>query len=313
MLRKRSRSRLGSGLLAARRTSRKTQADLAAEAGCSVRSVWQAERGAGRLDLFQRIAGTTGMEVSGRALPPGELLGHRLKLLRTRMGLSRRQVADEAGLSATTVFEVETGAACNVSSVEAIGMMLGAGLTLVAAGERAGFYRLAGMSSGWNAWSTPQNVLDTLCEVVGGRFDLDPCASRQSRLRKHARHYLTEVEDGLGQPWYGQVYINPPYGPPLSRWTAKAVEEVASCRADLVIGLVPARTDTRWWHNTIAGLSDVWLLRGRLAFGAGEHKAPFPSALTAWGASDILRQRMSAAFPGAWHVPSGRGQLPPSE
>ena len=120
------------------------------------------------------------------------------------------------------------------------------------AGERAGFYRLAGMSSGWNAWATPQAVLDSLCEVLGGRFDLDPCASRQTRLRKHARRYLTEDDDGLSQPWHGRVYINPPYGPPLSQWTAKAVDEVAARRAELVIGLIPARTDTRWWHTSIA-------------------------------------------------------------
>ncbi len=114
--------------------------------------------------------------------------------------ISRRQVAEECGLSATTVAEVENGAACNVATIETIGLTLGAGLTLVTAGERAGFYRLAGMSSGWNAWATPQPVLDSLCEVLGGKFDLDPCASRQTRLRKHARRYLTEDDDGLSQP-----------------------------------------------------------------------------------------------------------------
>ena len=310
MTRNRSRSRLGSGLLAARRTLRLTQADLAERAGCSTRSIWQAEGGDGRLDTFQRIAGCLGLEVSGRALPPGALLGPRLKQLRARVGISRRQVAEECGLSATTVAEVENGAACNVATIESIGLTLGAGLTLVTAGERAGFYRLAGMSSGWNAWATPQPVLDSLCEVLGGKFDLDPCASRQTRLRKHARRYLTEDDDGLSQPWHGRVYINPPYGPPLSQWTAKAVDEVASGRAELVIGLVPARTDTRWWHTSIAGLSDIWLLRGRLAFGAGGHKAPFPSAITAWGASDELRQRMSAALPGAWFVPASTTMQP---
>ncbi len=304
MHRQRSESRLGPRLQAARRTLGLTQLDLAEKAGCSTRSVWQAEGGGGRLDLFQRIAACLDMEISGRALPPGDALGIRLRLLRDRMGISRRQVGEECGLSATTVAEVEKGAACNVATVEAMGMMLGAGLALVPAGERAGFYRLTATSSGWNAWATPQPILDRLCEVVGGRFDLDPCASRQSRVRKHARTYLTEADDGLSQPWRGSVYINPPYGPPISLWTAKAVDEVAARRADLVIGLVPARTDTRWWHTSIAGRSDVWLLRGRLAFGAGGNNAPFPSAIIAWGSSEPLSHRMSAAFPDAWFIPA---------
>ncbi len=305
----RSRSRLGSSLLDVRRVLRRTQADLAGQAGCSSRSVWQAEGGDGRLDLFQRIAGCLEVEISGRALPPGDALGPRLRLLRDRIGISRRQVGEECGISATTVAEVERGAACNVATLESMGIALGAGLALVPAGRRAGFYRLTATSSGWNAWSTPQPVLDSLCKVVGGRFDLDPCASRQSRLRKHARLYLTETDDGLSQPWHGRVYINPPYGPPIALWTAKAVDEVAAGRAEFVIGLVPARTDTRWWHSTIAEQSDVWLLRGRLAFGDGGNKAPFPSGLVAWGAPETLCRRISTAFPDAWFIPAGRRRL----
>ncbi len=81
------------------------------------------------------------------------------------------------------------------------------------------------------------------------------------------RRYLTEEDDGLSQHWNGLVYINPPYGPLLPLWTSNAMEEVAVGRADLVIGLVLARTDARWWHATIARQCDVWLLRGRLSFG----------------------------------------------
>ena len=105
----------------------------------------QAERGAGRLDLFQRVAGTTGMEVSGRGIAaPGELLGHRLRLLRTRMGLSRRQVADESGLRCDHVIRGRGRCGCNVTSVEAIGMTLGAGLTPSHRGRAGGVLSACG-------------------------------------------------------------------------------------------------------------------------------------------------------------------------
>ncbi len=306
MQQKRSGSRLGQSLKKARKAAGLTQEEVAEAVDCNPRTVWHAERGQGRADLFQRIANCVGMVVSGRALPPGDLIGPRLKMLRARVGISRTQVADECGLSPTTVADAEAGGSCNISTLEQIGAVLGAGLTLVASGEHPGFYQLVGISSGWNAWSTPQPVLDSLCRVVGNRFDLDPCASRQKRHRIHARRYLTEDDDGLSQPWHGHVYINPPYGPQIALWTAKAMDEVTARRADVVIGLVPARTDTRWWHTSIAGRSDVWLLRGRLAFGGGEQKAPFPSAIVVWGATEDVCCRMTAEFPDAWHVPGRR-------
>ena len=303
MQQKRSGSRLGQSLKKARKAAGLTQEEVAEAADCNPRTVWQAERGQGRADLFQRIASSVGVEISGRALPPGESVGTRLKMLRARVGISRRQIADECGLSPTTVADAEAGGTCNISTLEQIGTVLGAGLALVPSGERAGFYQLVGVSTGWNAWSTPQPVLDSLCRVLGDRFDLDPCASRQKRLRTHARRYFTEDDDGLTQPWHGRVYINPPYGPAIAAWTAKAIDEVTAGRANVVIGLVPARTDTRWWHTTIAGRSDVWLLRGRLAFGGGEQKAPFASAVVAWGATEEMSRRMTTEFPEAWHVP----------
>lgn len=76
-----------------------------------------------------------------------------------------------------------------------------------------------------------------------------------------------------------------------------------------MIALVPARTDTRWWHADIAGRADVWLLRGRLAFGDGSQAAPFPSAVVAWGADEGQRMGMAAEFPDAWYVPTVRPPL----
>ncbi|MFC7551151.1 DNA N-6-adenine-methyltransferase [Pseudoroseomonas wenyumeiae] len=80
-------------------------------------------------------------------------------------------------------------------------------------------------------------------------------------------------DDSLRLPWYGSVFMNPPYGRELPRWVAKARTEAEAGRASVVFGLIPARTDTRWWHDYIAAVADIWMLRGRLAFGDGTQPA----------------------------------------
>jgi phage N-6-adenine-methyltransferase len=152
-------------------------------------------------------------------------------------------------------------------------------------------------------WATPPEVLERLYDVVGGRFDLDPCSPGKARSRVRARTHYTEQDDGLSLPWHGAVFMNPPYGGRITAWTAKARVEAAAGHAACVFGLVPARTDTRWWHRDVAGIAHVWLLRGRLAFGDGTQSAPFPSALILWGGDHELARRIAGAFPDAQHVP----------
>ena len=94
-----------------------------------------------------------------------------------------------------------------------------------------------------------------------------------------------------------------PYGRQLRLWVAKAHAEAASGRAGTVFGLLPARPDTGWWQEHVAGHADVWLLRGCLSFGAGANAAPFPLAIVVWSARPEHVDRMTVAFPDAWHVP----------
>jgi phage N-6-adenine-methyltransferase len=152
-------------------------------------------------------------------------------------------------------------------------------------------------------WETPADLGAALSLAVGG-FDLDPCAPSRDvrRARVKARLLLTVEDDGLAVPWRGQVFVNPPYGRVLPRWVHKCAAESASARA-VVVALLPARPDTRWWHEHVAGTADVFMLRGRLRFGDGEQAAPFPSAVVTWGAKQELLARLAFTLPDAWHVP----------
>ena len=115
------------------------------------------------------------------------------------------------------------------------------------------------------SWATPQHVYETLDKEFG--FTLDPCPLG-------AEGGLFGSSDGLLCKWAGQrVYCNPPYGLGIGEWLARAQE------ADLAVFLLPARTDTRWWHQYAPRAQEVRFVRGRLRFGDGRNSAPFPSVI----------------------------------
>jgi site-specific DNA-methyltransferase (adenine-specific) len=127
-------------------------------------------------------------------------------------------------------------------------------------------------SSASNEWETPQDFFNEYQKEF--RFTLDPCCTHENA--KCPRHF-TQAENGLTQDWSGErVFMNPPYGREIGQWMKKAWEE--SRRGALVVCLVPARTDTAWWHN-YAIKGQIRFIRGRLKFGGSVNCAPFPSAV----------------------------------
>ncbi len=121
-------------------------------------------------------------------------------------------------------------------------------------------------------WATPQWLFEGLNREFG--FTLDPCATSQNA--KCAR-FFTAAQDGLAQDWGEEVvFMNPPYGRVIGKWMRKAYE---SGRAGAtVVCLVPARTDTEWWHR-YAMSGEIRFLKGRVKFGGAANGAPFPSAV----------------------------------
>ena len=83
--------------------------------------------------------------------------------------------------------------------------------------------------------------------------------------------------DGLTQEWFGNVWMNPPYGRDIKAWMKKAYEQ--SLYGAKVVCLVPARTDTSWWHEYAMKAREIRFIRGRLRFGNSKENAPFPSVV----------------------------------
>lgn len=128
-------------------------------------------------------------------------------------------------------------------------------------------------SSASDEWATPQEFFDKLNEEF--HFTLDPCAlSTNAKCDK----FFTPVEDGLIQDWGGEtVFCNPPYGRAISHWVRKCMEESQKPNT-IVVALLPARTDTRYFHEYIyQKAKEIRFVRGRLKFGGCKNSAPFPS------------------------------------
>lgn len=118
---------------------------------------------------------------------------------------------------------------------------------------------------------TPDIVLERVVRVMGD-IDLDPCADPDHAVPA-VHHFSLPDHDGLAEPWFGRVFMNPPYGKVIGEWVDKFTAE----SIDQGIALVPARPDTQWW----SWLSPypVCFVRGRLTFKGNQDPAPFPSAL----------------------------------
>ena len=123
------------------------------------------------------------------------------------------------------------------------------------------------------SWSTPQYLFDELDAEFG--FTLDPCADDDNHK---CGHYYTEEQDGLAQDWSGEVvFCNPPYGHQIGKWVEKAFREVYAGGCRTAVLLLPARTETRWFHDFIYHRAEVRFIKGRLRFSGATVNAPFPS------------------------------------
>jgi len=131
-------------------------------------------------------------------------------------------------------------------------------------------------SSDRQDWETPQAFFDLLDEEFG--FQLDVCATRKNRKLPK---FFSPEDDALQQMWLGKCWMNPPYGKGITEWVRKAYEESRYAKT-MVVALLPARTDTKWWHRYVMRASEVRLVRGRLRFEGAKSSAPFPSAVVVW-------------------------------
>lgn len=305
MLKEHHQNRIGKFLRQARKKRRLTQFELVEKAGLSVSTLRLLEGGRGNLSSWGKALSALSLVVEGRNLPPGEAIGQRVAALRKRRHLSQRALASLAATTPPTLVALEKRSQGRLTTLDSVLTILGAGHYLAEPDAQKPFFTHAGNSSVSMKWQTPAEVLEILYAAFG-IFDIDPCSpvANRSAAPVKARIHFTEADDGLSLPWHGKVFMNPPYGRPLKEWVAKGKTEVLSGNASVVVALIPARTDTRYWHQHIAGTATIFFLRGRLTFGSADAPAPFPSALVLWGPTDRQVAALEQRLPDAWKVPA---------
>lgn len=129
-------------------------------------------------------------------------------------------------------------------------------------------------SSASEEWPTPQDFFDKYDAIY--HFDLDVAATAENAK---CPRFFTKKDNGLLQNWGGggvTCWMNPPYGREIIHWMKKAFDSAQA--GATVVCLVPARTDTKWWHE-YAMKGEIEFIRGRLKFGGHKNSAPFPSAI----------------------------------
>lgn len=151
------------------------------------------------------------------------------------------------------------------------------------------------LSTGKDDWETPRALFEDLDREF--HFTLDPCCTHQNA--KCQKHYTAE-DDGLTKDWQGEtVFCNPPYSKVGNQdaWIKKCYEE-AQKPGTLVVALIPARTDTKRFHEYIwKKADDIRFVRGRICFELNGKPildskgrpvgAPFPSMIVIWGINKI--------------------------
>jgi len=126
-------------------------------------------------------------------------------------------------------------------------------------------------SSSSNEWTTPPDLFNKLNNIY--QFTYDLACTPTNRLAPLGLY------DSLPMHWHtlpGWLWCNPPYGRELPTWVKKAYDE--SVLGAKIVMLIPARTDTSYWHDYIFDKANIEFIRGRLKF-SGQGSAPFPSAL----------------------------------
>ena len=123
-----------------------------------------------------------------------------------------------------------------------------------------------------DTWETPPDLFAALDATFN--FTLDPCAEANTAK---CTKFFTKEDDGLNQSWQGErVFMNPPYGREIIKWIKKAYYEAK--KGSLIVCLLPARTDTKWFHEYCID-GEIRFIKGRLRFSGCKDNAPFPNMI----------------------------------
>jgi transcriptional regulator with XRE-family HTH domain len=296
-------------LAVARREKGLSQTQLAGLVNADRQAIARLECGGGSVQLLLRAMTAMHYHLSG--LAQGATLPEQVKNRRHVMGISVDELARRAGISPTTLIALESGrgtvaplikvlAVIQTSRTERRKPNLTPYLPAIV-GERDSRF-------------TPAAFVDII-EKVWGHIDLDPCGHIESPVRAVRKILLSEGGDGLRDEWSGDiVYLNPPFSR-MTSWLRRADEMWSAGKVNKVVALVPARTDSAYFHDRLAEVCDIGFLRGRMQFTRASgrsdkaNRVPFSLMVCVWGATQEEIEAFDRLSPCRWLAKVGGGPL----
>lgn len=283
-------------LIKARKAEHRSVQNLAEMAGVATSAIKKLEAGEGSVATVVAVLEALPFQVAG--LAPGRTFAEQLRNRRVKRAMSLDTVATKTSLPPQEIVELEQGE----GSVQSLLRLLAVIAPTIRrrAPERA--YWGSGDKADRDSRFTPLSFMEPIYEAFGA-LDLDPCAHRSSPVVARRGFFLAEGDDGLTQPWSGRfAFVNPPFSAQLE-WVRRAHNQWKAGNVETIVCLVPARTDSAFFQDTVKAEADLYFLRGRVPFvnEAGKSQAtPFSLMIVAFGATEQQRARFAARVPGFW-------------
>jgi len=280
----------------ARRSAGWSQRTLAERVGVDPQTIKRLEKGTGSVAILSTVMEALDFYLTG--VGPGNALPDQLRARRRRLGLSLTEVSAKSGLSRTTIASLERGG----GSVASLSRLLTALAPRARRRAQERSYWGQGDKDDRDSRFTPVDFMSNIYAAFG-EVDLDPCGHVLSPVVARHRILLTEGGDGLADDWSGKVvFVNPPYSRMLA-WLRRAHEQWRAGKVGTVVCLVPVRTDSAWFHETLRADADIYLLQGRVRFlnshGQSQH-TPFSLMIIVLGGTSEQKRRYSELVPGFW-------------
>lgn len=272
------------------------QKTLADRIGVSEQTIYRLERGIGSVATLEAALAALEFRLTG--IGPGRTLAEQLRAKRLKRGMSLDTLASRTKLTRKTISSLERGGGSVASLLRLMNVL--APSAKRRAPERA--YWGQGDKEDRDSRFTPPEFMQNLYTAFG-EIDLDPCAHRLSPVVARRRILIDEGGNGLVDEWSGRLaFVNPPFSAQL-KWLQRAHQQWRAGNIRMVVCLVPARTDSAWFHDTLTADGDIYLLQGRVRFldrKGNSQPTPFSLMLVALGIDAAMKTAWSSLAGGFW-------------
>ena len=262
----------------------------------SEQAIYRIERGIGSVSTLEAVMAALEFRLTG--IGSGKTLAEQLRDRRLKRGIALDALAVRTGLTRKTISNIEKGGGSVASLLRLLERL--APNAKRRAPERA--YWGQGNKEDRDSRFTPPEFMKNIYAAFG-HVDIDPCAHRLSPVVAKRRILLDEGGDGLTDDWSGRLaFVNPPFSAQL-KWLQRAHEQWTAGNVEAVVCLVPARTDSAWFHDTLTADADICLLQGRVRFldtRGGAQPTPFSLMLVALGVTAQEKAAWSDLVGGYW-------------